>query len=118
MIDKAIPQGQHGHLDYSQEEWLRLMPDGWDGGDVLEELQHENATLRTQLADVTVSMGRVEERCARLRELCRRFSDYVSQDRCEGCVYKSRCNDGLIDECWQLTEIRKLASELGVEVDG
>ena len=81
------------------------------------ELHRENAKLRTQLADVTESMGRVEKRCARLRELCKRFSDYVSHDRCEGCVYKSRCNDGLIDECWQLTEIRKLASELGVVVD-
>ena len=29
----------------------------------------ENAKLRQQLADVTESMGRVEERCAKLREL-------------------------------------------------
>ena len=32
-------------------------------------LEDENAQLRTQLADVTESMGRVEERCAGLREL-------------------------------------------------
>ena len=63
-------------------------------------------------------VSKLEVDNAKLRELCKRFSDYVSHDRCEGCVYKSRCNDGLIDECWQLTEIRKLASELGVEVDG
>lgn len=31
----------------------------------------ENAKLRQQLADVTESMGRVEERCAKLRELVR-----------------------------------------------
>ena len=35
-----------------------------------ESIEAENAALRTQLADVTESMGRVEERCARLRELC------------------------------------------------
>lgn len=58
----------------------------------------------------------LEDENAKLRELCKRFAEYVSHDRCEGCVFKSRCNDGLIDECWQLTEIRKLASELGVEV--
>ena len=54
---------------------------------------------------------------AKLRELCWRFAEYVGQDRCEGCVFKSRCNAGLVDECWQLTEIRELASELGIEVD-
>ena len=54
---------------------------------------------------------------AKLRELCRRFSEYVSHDRCEGCVVKRRCNDGGVDECWQMGEIRKLARELGIGVD-
>lgn len=53
---------------------------------------------------------------AKLRELCRRFSEYMSQDRCEGCVCKRRCNEGEIDECWQRTEIREAAHELGIEV--
>lgn len=30
-VDKSKPQGANGHLDLAQEEWLRLMPDGWDG---------------------------------------------------------------------------------------
>ena len=54
---------------------------------------------------------------AKLRELCRRFSEYVSHDRCEGCVVKRRCNDGEVYECWQMGEIRKLAHELRVEVE-
>ena len=54
---------------------------------------------------------------ARLRELVRRYVEYTSQDRCEGCVCKSRCNDGDVDECWQLTEIRRLARELGIEAE-
>ena len=53
---------------------------------------------------------------AKLRELVRRYSEYTDQDRCEGCVYKSRCNDGYVDECWQLTEIRGLARELRIKV--
>ena len=53
---------------------------------------------------------------AKLRSLIDRFIEYVSQDRCEGCVFKSRCNDALLDECWQLTEIRKDAAGLGIEV--
>lgn len=36
----------------------------------IDQLNAENAALRTQLADVTESMGRVEERCAELRGLC------------------------------------------------
>lgn len=53
----------------------------------------------------------------KLRDLCKRFAEYVSQDRCEGCVYKRRCNDGEIDECWQRTEIREIAHKLGIEVE-
>lgn len=54
---------------------------------------------------------------AKLRELVRRYSEYTDQDRCEGCACKSRCNDGDVGECWQLTEIRELARELEVGVD-
>lgn len=52
---------------------------------------------------------------AKLRELARRFGEYVSQDRCEGCVMKRRCNNGDVEECWQMAEIRALANELGIE---
>lgn len=31
IIDKAEPQGADGNLDQSQVDWLRFMPDGWDG---------------------------------------------------------------------------------------
>ena len=37
MTDKSITQGLDGHLDHAQEEWLRLMPDGWDGRDYAAE---------------------------------------------------------------------------------
>lgn len=53
---------------------------------------------------------------AKLREMCRRFSEYVNYDCCEGCAVKRRCNNGEVDECWQIGEIRKLARELGIEV--
>lgn len=58
----------------------------------------------------------LKEENTKLRELVRRYVEYTSQDRCEGCVFKLRCNDGEVDECWQLTEIRELARELGIEV--
>ena len=63
-------------------------------------------------------VNKLEDENAKLRRLCKPLIEYTSQDRCEGCACKSRCNDGQVDECWQLTEIRELASELGMEVDG
>ena len=75
---------------------------------------NEDKDALIYLADVRID--ELEAENAKLRELCRKFAEYVSQDRCEGCVCKHRCNDGEIDECWQLTEIRKAAYELGIEV--
>ena len=62
----------------------------------------------------TARIGELEDKNDKLRELVRKYGEYTDQDRCEGCVCKSRCNDGDIDECWQLTEI--LARELGIGV--
>ena len=31
VVDKGEPQGADGNLDRSQIDWLRFMPDGWDG---------------------------------------------------------------------------------------
>ena len=66
--------------------------------------------------EVTSYVTALQAENAKLRELARRYGEYVSHDRCEGCVCKSRCNDGEIEECWQRTEIRKLARELEIEV--
>lgn len=44
----------------------------WQLRDDLQRANAENTTLRQQLADVTESMGRVEERCAKLREYIER----------------------------------------------
>lgn len=46
--------------------------------DMCNELKAENAKLRQQLADVTESMGRMEERCAKLRELVRDMWDWLA----------------------------------------
>ncbi len=59
----------------------------------------------------------LENENAKLRELVRKYGEYTDQDRCEGCACKSRCNDGDVDECWQLTEIRELERELGIEAN-
>ena len=80
-------------------------------GVTYDGLLAENAALRTQLADVTESMGRVEERCAKLRKLAGfvlRFETMT--DGCgDTCPYVCRnCEN----ECY----FRNVASELGVEI--
>lgn len=56
--------------------------------EIVEQLEAENAKLRTQLADVTESMGRVEERCAKLREL---ISEPTKCDSCEAMLDCDEC---------------------------
>ena len=88
-------------MSWETHETAKKLADGWYSE--LEATRKRNAVL-----------GREN---AKLRDLCKRFAEYVSQDRCEGCVYKRRCDGGEIDECWQLTEIREIARDLGIEVD-
>lgn len=104
----------------------------------LDQLRTENAKLREyvtklEMANIDVTarladyigqydptdafVAEVKDENAKLRELCKMFAEYVSKDRCEGCVVKCRCNDGEVEECWQRTEIRKVARELRIEVD-
>ena len=68
------------------------------------ELRAENAKLRTQLTDSTESMGRVEERCAKLREIV-------------AAVHESLCLDkiGLFREAI-IESLEHDMRELGIEV--
>lgn len=84
------------------------------------KLEAENAMLR-ELENIRILQVKhcedLDAENTNLRELVRRYVEYTSQDRCEGCVFKSRCNDGEVDDCCQLAEIRGLARELGIKVD-
>ena len=52
----------------------------------LQDVERENVALRVQLADVTESIGRMEERCAKLRELLRIVvNKYCDSGTCDGC---------------------------------
>lgn len=75
-----------------------------------------NGGKYSTIVGIANEVSELEKENRKLRGLCVRFAEYVSQDRCDGCVVKSRCSDGEVDECWQLTEIRGLARELGIEV--
>lgn len=72
------------------------------------QLAAENAKLRQQLENVTVSMGRVEERCAKLRELATGLYRCWKGEECEGCPMQ---DDG--GWCVRDIQLRKLGIEVG-----
>lgn len=104
-----------GYRDGSVHYELEYCPACKNVADLQEALD-ENALLRQQLADVTESMGRVEERCAKLRELLARVERarrdlcdaYPDAEllNCEECPAWSECKGDLADRM----------RELGVEV--
>lgn len=86
----------------------------WQLRDDLQRTNAENAVLRTQLADVTESMGRVEERCAKLRELVRDMY-LCSDETCTDCEHHDYSGEGFWCKRgvgWKKARMR----ELGVEV--
>lgn len=84
--------------------------------DGLQRANTENAQLRQQLADVTESMGRVEERCAKLRELARKIEHY-EREGCYECPYIEICDAKDLDDrsCEMSEEIGREKRELGVD---
>lgn len=114
----ALNELSHRLADVDTEQ-LRLHRDN-------KRLLAENATLRTQLADVTESMGRVEERCANLRglaerawksaeRLCQAFDRPCSDDGVTTC---KPCPMGARDEECVYGQLQRELRELGIEVDG
>lgn len=53
----------------------------------------------------------------KLRQVASLAAEYISHDRCEGCVIKIACNNCELDECWMTTELRNQLRELGVEAE-
>lgn len=110
-IGLAMPQAATLMMDAADTIW-ELRDDLQRANDAVRDAEHdesmawdrvrkaeaENAKLRQQLADVTESMGRVEERCAKLRGLVR------------GLIYATHPADR--------ARLIADAAELGVEVDG
>ena len=95
------------------------------GNKAIEKRELEINRLRTQLADVTESMGRVEERCAKLREqaekawkaaemLCQAWDGPC---RAVGASIKPPCPLDERDELCVYGQIQRDLRELGVEVD-
>lgn len=82
----------------------------------IDKLRDENAALRTQLADVTESMGRVEERCAELRKLAKKLV-ILAFARCADCdLLDASCTLAPTQKCLLWNECESAARELGVEV--
>ena len=91
-------------------------------GSIVAELREENAVLQQQLADVTESFGRLEERNAKLRELVDGLT-YCARDAHGMCARTPVGGDrpftccplyGFDDARYRCVELRR---ELGMEDD-
>ena len=123
LFEQYVDERGNIHVRVSQEVCVLTKEEEAAAIAKFEALKVENAKLREKRREYQATIDSLVDECtdhetekAKLRELCRRFSEYVSYDRCEGCVTKRQCNNGEVDECWQMGEIRKLARELGIEV--
>lgn len=78
----------------------------------------ENAELRQQLADVTESMGRVEERCAKLRELVLDTFAWLDggTEYCESCDLAPECSEEYSEYCIMRDAFEQRMREPEIEV--
>lgn len=98
-----VPEVENETLRAERDEWHRVAESKQDIIDHMRDANAENAKLRQQLANVIESMGRVEERCAKLRELAENLK--ACNSSCGRCIE-------LYGICEHETELR----ELGIEV--
>lgn len=107
MADQLADEiyGLHCDIGRLENENARLRGVVSDGELHAREILAENATLRQQLADVTESMGRVEEQCVKLRELAELLL--------YGATHDAEPAEALV---WS-HKVDVLARELGIEVN-
>lgn len=77
--------------------------------------------LRAVIAEQEATIEYLREMCkkeetenAKLWELIRLTAEYLSQDRCEGCICKRACDSGELDMCWIARKLMDTMCELGV----
>ena len=115
QVDKLRELAEHlDERERGMDEYVTALRDAADTIWELRESVHreraEADILRQQLADVTVSMGRVEERCAKFRELVGIMSSEFEE--------MSRCSDTPCRECpvkYDCEREMQLRHELEVE---
>ena len=85
------------------------------------KLMRKNAETQQQLNDAMESMGRVEDRCAKLRELVRDmlpFAEVGIDDACVArrCCLFEQCEDTTVAKCTIEQHMLDRMRELGIEV--
>lgn len=118
FLRKVAPSREWEYLGEVEHYWIGELCD-----ELNKQLKAENATLRQQLADVTESMGRVEERCAKLREYIERkqhlqdFARLVNENaKLRELVRALICATDPHDRERLIINAVELLGELGVEV--
>lgn len=92
-IDKAIPQGADGNLDKAQIDWLRMMPDGWNG-DEWESYQHRIPATEENMA----KFGWVRERTC--RNLDKRYNIMFKCSECGHWECQDFDGEKILPQTW------------------
>ena len=107
------------YIDESETDYESLKKENDRLIKEIDRLVMNSSPTAAELRRVRAEWKKDRAQNAKLRDIVRMYVEYTSQDRCEGCVCKRACNEGMVEECWQLTEIRKAekaARELGIEI--
>lgn len=100
--------------------------DGWDMDELREEFDWmcefygrmaERIRGDADVHNLADYVARLESENDRLRDISRLVAEFLSHDRCEGCVTKRACNAGELDHCWMAEELVRMLGEVGEQVD-
>ena len=125
---------KHNNADWLWRDGVTLMDavrELRDAADTIDNLrgmcqdvQFENARLRDSLEesehDESIAWDRVRKTEAeneQLRKVVDLCSEYIEDDRCEGCIVKHACYNGDIDDCFMRVRLINMMHDIGIEVD-
>ena len=81
-----------------------------------EELRDTMSQMAYDHAEQTRKIRALRVENEQMRKLLDFCSEYIADDRCEGCVLKHPCYEGDIDDCWMKVQLMRMMNDLGIEV--
>ena len=110
---REVERIKHNNADWLWRDGVTLI-------DAVRELRDAADTidnLRGMCQDVQFENEGLKVENEQLRKVIDLCSEYISDDRCEGCVVKHACYNGDVDDCFMRVRLINMMHDLGIEVD-
>ena len=75
----------------------------------------ENRELVDRCLSTASENVKLKSRLDSLEKLVSDMLMFMNADGCEGCVFKSSCNDGKLDKCAEVVVFNKRANDIGIK---